>query len=116
MVGHGVEYRIDHPFGKQAVHHLLSSVVVDLSHHIILSANAINNVIEVFDLVVVADLCAKQIIQSLNDFRESLFLRIMGLTRADRTARLQRILPDLVGQPQLLLSPLGEAIVGQRQL
>ena len=59
MVGHGVEYRIDHPFRKQAVHHLVRSVVIDLSHHVVLTADTLGNGIEKLHLIVVADLCAK---------------------------------------------------------
>ncbi|MNC76677.1 hypothetical protein D3C75_1284470 [compost metagenome] len=73
------------------MHHLIQRVVVHLSHHIVLAADALCDAGQELQLVVIAHLGTEDIVQRLDDFRQALLLRVMGLAAAHITARLEGV-------------------------
>ena len=64
------------------MHDLFNRVTVHLGHHVFLTANTIGDACEELQLIFITDFRTENIVQRLDDLRQSLLLRIMGLATA----------------------------------
>lgn len=78
------------------MHHLIYRVVVHLRHHIFLAADALGDAGEKVQLIFIADFGTEDIVQRIDDFRQPLLLRIVWLSTAHVTARLEGVLAALL--------------------
>lgn len=68
MIRHGVQHQISQSFWEESVHYLIYGMAVDLGHNRLITTHTIGNAVGKVQLVLVADLGTKQIVERFNDF------------------------------------------------
>ena len=65
------------------MHHLGIVMVVNLGHDSVITLNTIGNAVGKMQLIYIADFCAVEVIQTLNDLLKELCFWVMGFAGAN---------------------------------
>lgn len=79
LVAHGVEYGVGDLLREEALHHQVFAMVAHLGRHRFVAFNAVGDAVGEEQLVVVAGLDAVDIVESADDFGQTLLLWAVGL-------------------------------------
>lgn len=79
MVAEGIEYGVGDLLREEAVHHLIFAVIAHLGHHRFVALDTVGDAVGEVQFVVVADLGAVEVVETVDDLGQALLLGVVWL-------------------------------------